>query len=100
MGITLMRALITLMRARITLIRVLGKRIVTMRYFDIAAVEHEGKDDGDKKMLSTSIIDEDYRNERMKGENCVIADHKYDDEDDLDEDNKEYVGDKEKLCNC
>ncbi len=31
--------------------RVLGKRIVTMRYFDIAAVEHEGKDDGDKKNI-------------------------------------------------
>jgi hypothetical protein len=35
----------------ITLMRVLGKRIVTMRYFDIAAVEHEGKDDGDKKNI-------------------------------------------------
>ncbi len=47
------------MRSLTALMRKLGKRIVTMRYFDIAAVEHEGKDDGDKK----SIIDEDYRNE-------------------------------------
>jgi hypothetical protein len=42
MGITLMRALITLMR-------VLGKRIVTMGFLVIAVVEHEGKDDSDKK---------------------------------------------------
>ncbi len=34
----------------------------------------------------------------MKGgqrENCVIADHKYDDED-----NQEQVGDNEKFCHC
>jgi hypothetical protein len=38
---------ITLMRSLTVLMRALGKRIVTMRYFDIAAVEHEGKVDGD-----------------------------------------------------
>ncbi len=75
--------------------RALGKRIVTMRYFHIAAVEHEGKDEDDKKMLSTSIIDEDYRNEANEewkvdnGRTVSLLTIKHDAEDDLDEDNKE-----------
>ncbi len=51
------------MRALITLITALGKRILTMRFLDIAVVEHEVRMMAIKKMLSTSIIDEDYRNE-------------------------------------
>jgi hypothetical protein len=37
-----------------------------MRFLVIAVVEHEGNDEDDNKMLSTSIIDEDYRNEANK----------------------------------